>query len=262
MADREEERVPLLQDTGDTEPPPQYTPYSNGQPPPQPSALPTQQVIVPPIGPDELPPPYTPVPGMPLSINCKVCQAIVNIDGKQNQNVVKCTFCREATPIKAAPPGKKYVRCPCNCLLICRATAQKIACPRANCKRIITLGAPGVITSATVRAPNTNRVQCVYCNEIFLFAVTRTALARCSNCNRVSAVESSFIRTRCIIYAILGLVFLGAGIGVTVGTYELAADSGGIYTVWVGAFVIGVLFLVRATYMGMIRTSTVIGPAV
>lgn len=251
------------EDLTEEKPPPYgFNSGFSGQPPPQPSALPTQQVIVPPIGPDELPPPYTPVPGMPLSINCKVCQAIVNIDGKQNQNVVKCTFCREATPIKAAPPGKKYVRCPCNCLLICRATAQKIACPRANCKRIITLGAPGVITSATVRAPNTNRVQCVYCNEIFLFAVTRTALARCSNCNRVSAVESSFIRTRCIIYAILGLVFLGAGIGVTVGTYELAADSGGIYTVWVGAFVIGVLFLVRATYMGMIRTSTVIGPAV
>lgn len=62
------------------------------------AAAPPPQVTVPPIGPDELPPPYTPpVPGAALSINCKVCQAIVSIDGKQHQNVVKCNVCREAT---------------------------------------------------------------------------------------------------------------------------------------------------------------------
>ena len=64
----------------------------------QPSAPQQQVVTVPPIGPDELPPPYTPMaPGSQLMINCKVCQAAVNIDGKQNQHVVKCNVCNEAT---------------------------------------------------------------------------------------------------------------------------------------------------------------------
>lgn len=73
-------------------PPPQYQQSpAQGQPGSYP-----QQVVVPPIGPDELPPPYTP-PGASLSINCKVCQSIVCIDGRQNQNVVKCNFCNEAT---------------------------------------------------------------------------------------------------------------------------------------------------------------------
>ncbi|KAH3850889.1 type 2 phosphatidylinositol 4,5-bisphosphate 4-phosphatase-like isoform X2 [Dreissena polymorpha] len=219
-----------------------------------------QSVTVPPIGPDELPPPYTP-PGASLSINCKVCQNIVPIDGKQNQNVVKCNFCNEATPIRAPPPGKKYVRCPCNCLLICRATAVKIACPRANCKRIITLGGSGGLANVIVRPPNTNRVQCVHCGEVFLFALQSTALARCTCCRRVSSVDPSYIRMRVGMYLLLGLIFLGAGVGVTVGTMELAARSGGIYTVWIGAFVIGVLFLIRALFVGSIRTSTVLGPA-
>ncbi len=58
-------------------------------------------VTVPPIHPDELPPPYTPSPqgGVPM-INCKVCQAMINIEGKTHQHVVKCGICNEATVSK------------------------------------------------------------------------------------------------------------------------------------------------------------------
>ena len=55
-------------------------------------------VTVPPIGEDELPPPYTPSSqgSMPM-INCKVCQSMINIEGKTHQHVVKCNVCNEAT---------------------------------------------------------------------------------------------------------------------------------------------------------------------
>lgn len=49
----------------------------------------------------ELPPPYTAIAspdagGVPV-INCRVCQSIINLDGKLHQHVVKCTVCNEAT---------------------------------------------------------------------------------------------------------------------------------------------------------------------
>lgn len=62
-------------------------------------SVPNQTVVtVPPIGADELPPPYTPSlqGGIPM-INCKVCQSMINIEGKTHQHVVKCTVCNEAT---------------------------------------------------------------------------------------------------------------------------------------------------------------------
>lgn len=239
------------------EKPPPYSGPSGAFP-----SAPPKNVCVQPIGPDDLPPPYTPsYPGASLSINCKVCQNIVSIVGKEHQRVIKCPVCNEASPIKPPAPGKKYVRCPCNGLLICRAPATKVACPRQNCKRILTLGLQGTITSAVVRPANTNRVQCAYCADTFLFAVTTTCLVRCSTCRRISTVDPSWTRTRCIVYVILGLVFLGAGVGVTVGTYEMARSAGGIYTVWIGAFIIGVVFLIRAAYLGTIRTSKIVGPA-
>lgn len=51
-----------------------------------------------PIGPDEVPPPYQSVmqSGMPM-VTCRVCQAMIDISGKRDQHVVKCSQCNEAT---------------------------------------------------------------------------------------------------------------------------------------------------------------------
>lgn len=70
-------------------------------------------------------------------------------------------------PIRNAPPGKKYVRCPCNCLLICKSSSQRIACPRADCKRIINL-APTPVTPPVPTSPGMCRVICVHCQDTFL----------------------------------------------------------------------------------------------
>lgn len=56
----------------------------------------------------ELPPPYTAIAspdagGVP-AINCRVCQSLINLDGKLHQHVVKCTVCNEATVSRAERP--------------------------------------------------------------------------------------------------------------------------------------------------------------
>uniref|UniRef100_A0A8C9QX42 Phosphatidylinositol-4,5-bisphosphate 4-phosphatase n=1 Tax=Scleropages formosus TaxID=113540 RepID=A0A8C9QX42_SCLFO len=130
----------------------------------------------------ELPPPYTAIAspdagGVPV-INCRVCQSLINLDGKLHQHVVKCTVCNEATPIKNPPNGKKYVRCPCNCLLICKDTSRRIGCPRPNCRRIINLSPVMVIPEeqpaqpALPVQPEGMRVVCGHCGNTFLVCLS------------------------------------------------------------------------------------------
>ncbi|XP_042701074.2 type 2 phosphatidylinositol 4,5-bisphosphate 4-phosphatase isoform X3 [Chrysemys picta bellii] len=163
----------------------------------------------------ELPPPYTAIAspdasGVPV-INCRVCQSLINLDGKLHQHVVKCTVCNEATPIKNPPSGKKYVRCPCNCLLICKDTSRRIGCPRPNCRRIINLGPVMLIPEeqpaqpALPVQPEGTRVVCGHCGNTFLWMELRfNTLAKCPHCKKMEkkhknpAMESKDRRPRVV----------------------------------------------------------------
>eukprot|EP00794_Sanderia_malayensis_P018970 gene18970-20876_t len=236
--------------------------------PTEPIANPQREIIdSPPPAYSEVPPPYSSAPspgftGEPTVV-CRVCKQLIFIRGRENQRVVKCGSCLEATPIKPPPPGKKYIRCPCNALLTCRSTSTRISCPRSNCKRIINVGGGPPPSTPVAQIPSSDtriRVTCGHCNETFVFRTT-AHLARCPYCRKVSSVGPKFAKNRAIIFAVIGAVFLLAGVGVTVGTFEIAKDSGGIYVVWIGAFIAGILNLIRSCYYCTMTVSSIEGHA-
>jgi len=213
------------------------------------------------IDPDEMPPPYLQASdsgGKPM-VACRVCQNMIDISKKSEQHVVKCQYCNEATPIRNAPPGKKYVRCPCNCLLICKSSSQRIACPRLNCKRIINL-APSPVTPPVPSMPGMCRVTCGHCSDTFLFNTYTNSLARCPHCRKVSSVGARFACMRGLLFSLLGLVFLFIGIGLTVGTLNYAQSHGGMYIVYIGAFLIAISAFCRAVFFFRLKVSAIDGP--
>ena len=160
----------------------------------------------------DLPPAYTPSPSTPTGtgsnvtissdipvINCRVCHALLHVEGRYNSHVITCNSCGEATPIRPAPPMKKYVRCPCNCLLICKVTSQRIICPRVNCKRVISL-LPS--TDSINRFYNereeqnaaTVRINCAYCGDIAVTMLTSGPYHYCHSCGKKSFISSAHKR--------------------------------------------------------------------
>ncbi|XP_053102305.1 type 2 phosphatidylinositol 4,5-bisphosphate 4-phosphatase isoform X3 [Hemicordylus capensis] len=214
----------------------------------------------------ELPPPYTALAspdasGVPV-INCRVCQSLINLEGKLHQHVVKCTDCNEATPIKNPPSGKKYVRCPCNCLLICKDTSRRIGCPRPNCRRIINLGPFMLIPEeqpaqpAIPVQPEGTRVVCGHCGNTFLWMELRfNTLAKCPHCKKISSVGCALPRRRCCAYITIGMIFIFIGVGLTVGTQDFARNFHATYVSWAIAYLLGLVCLIRACYWGAIKVS-------
>ncbi|KAF6202852.1 hypothetical protein GE061_003257 [Apolygus lucorum] len=212
------------------------------------------------VGPEDLPPPYQQaLQGNGATVTCRVCQSPIDVSGKRDQHVVKCNQCNEATPIRNPPAGKKYVRCPCNCLLICKSSSQRIACPRPNCKKIINL-TPSPVTPPIPSSPGLCKVTCVHCRDTFLFNTLKNALARCPHCRKVSSVGPQFAKSRGKLFLFLSFILLCLAVGVTVGTYQYAATHGGTYFIYAGAFIAGLALLLRSIYYYSMKVSIIEGP--
>ncbi|WKY02341.1 hypothetical protein Q1695_015967 [Nippostrongylus brasiliensis] len=193
------------------------------------------------------------------TVACRVCEEPIQLYGRDNQHVVKCSACHEATPIRPAPAGKKYVRCPCNCLLICKAASTRIACPRGNCRRVITLGHREPQGSA-IRAPaGSCRVQCVHCSEVFLFNTLSNCLAHCPHCKKKSTV-GGFARRRALIYLVSAVTTLLFSVLLTVMTTATASQHPVMYGTWALAYLVVIYLSYNFIKFWMVKLSTVLGP--
>lgn len=214
------------------------------------------------VAPDEPPPPYSPQAspdsGSSPVISCRVCQSAISVEGKTHQHVVKCSICNEATPIKNAPVGKKYVRCPCNCLLICKVTSQRIACPRPYCKRVINLGPVriGRESPEPRNQPVGIRIICGHCSNTFLWTeFSDRTLARCPHCRKVSSIGRHYPRRRSLLCFLLFIVLAASTAGLVAGTWRPAQDSKGIYVSWVFLILLALLTMFRTVYWRCLKIS-------
>ncbi|KAK7944929.1 hypothetical protein WMY93_000657 [Mugilogobius chulae] len=188
----------------------------------------------------EDPPPYSPLTspesGSAPVISCRVCQNLISVEGKIHQHVVKCGVCNEATPIKNAPAGKKYVRCP-------------VTVSSSANKRIINLGPVHPGPASPDPQPAGARVSCGHCSNTFLWTeFTDRTLARCPHCRKVSSIGQRYPRRRSLWCFLLCLLFSVSTAGLMAGTWAKAQVYPGIYASWAVLLLLVLVTLARAFY--------------
>ncbi|KAK6324296.1 hypothetical protein J4Q44_G00066350 [Coregonus suidteri] len=190
----------------------------------------------------ELPPPYTaitsPDPGGVPIINCRVCQSLINLDGKLHQHVVKCTVCNEATPIKKPTDW------------------EEVSDASSNLSPVMVIPEEQPAQPALPVQPEGTRVVCGHCGNAFLWMELRfNTLAKCPHCKKISSVGSALPRRRCCAYITVGMICIFIGVGLTVGTQDFASRYHATYVSWAFSYLLGLICLIRACYWGAIKVS-------
>jgi len=189
------------------------------------------------------------------TILCRVCTSRIDISGemRSNQWVAKCDGCKEATPVRKPPHGRKYVYCPCNCLLVCKSTSNFIACPRQNCRRVINLAplppsfGPHLEDSGV--SVQVWSVTCAYCGDTFLFtSPNHHSLVKCPHCRSVSSLSSRGVKTKSTLFLVLGLIMLCISLSLTAVIIYWFKDKPWMFPVLGVCFLMAVLLLLASGY--------------
>nr|XP_014352442.1 PREDICTED: type 1 phosphatidylinositol 4,5-bisphosphate 4-phosphatase [Latimeria chalumnae] len=190
--------------------------------------------------PGEDPPPYSPLTspesGSTPMITCRVCQSLINVEGKMHQHVVKCGVCNEATVFKEC--------------------SKKLGGVVRSFKRIINLGPVHAGPLSPDPQPVGARVICGHCRNTFLWAeFTDRTLARCPHCRKVSSIGRRYPRKKCLWSFLVGLLLAVAAAGLAAGTWSQAKTYGGIYASWAVVILMAVICLGRAMYWACMKVS-------
>lgn len=213
------------------QPPPTYAPPPPGYAPPQ-GYAPNVFGSAPP--PSALPPTMMPDARGYVQVPCRVCAVPIQYIPKAKQSVVKCTSCSHGTQVGPPPQGKKFVLCQCNTLLSIPVTAKAFTCPKQHCLKTVIL-AP--------EDPGKHRAFCSHCSTLLVYRSV-SAVVICPKCRGRSVVSRSRLHWYIGFKVLIGLIFIALGLTFTLGSYE--ASGGGIYFVFWGFCICGVLSLLRA----------------
>uniref|UniRef100_H3AHR8 Phosphatidylinositol-4,5-bisphosphate 4-phosphatase n=1 Tax=Latimeria chalumnae TaxID=7897 RepID=H3AHR8_LATCH len=209
--------------------------------------------------PGEDPPPYSPLTspesGSTPMITCRVCQSLINVEGKMHQHVVKCGVCNEATLISRAAREQFFQMCFQLCSVICELMSFSPSC-FVHSKRIINLGPVHAGPLSPDPQPVGARVICGHCRNTFLWAeFTDRTLARCPHCRKVSSIGRRYPRKKCLWSFLVGLLLAVAAAGLAAGTWSQAKTYGGIYASWAVVILMAVICLGRAMYWACMKVS-------
>jgi len=89
-------------------------------------------------------------------------------------------------------------------------------------------------------------VVCGKCNHPMHWPNAHKNEAKCPNCRHHVYLSRNSILCRGIMCVVAGLLLILATIGVTAGTFAWSSRHGGIFIVWTGLFISGIVLLVRA----------------